>query len=166
MAQLLMAGGQIMEGRAAEKEGSAAYKMGLYNQEVKEREARAIEQKTRLDSLRQAKNARRIMGSLRTKLAASGAELDTGATAALEDEQFAELEYENMLIGYEGMKAADRARQEGRMYATQGIMAKKRGRMARKASYIKAGTSLLSGFNPGGGGDGLTNTGKATMLRY
>ncbi|MBN2591589.1 MAG: hypothetical protein JXA96_17115 [Sedimentisphaerales bacterium] len=152
MAQLLLAGagmkatGEIMAGRAAEKEGLTAYKIGLYNQQVKEREARAIEQKTRLDSFRQAKFSRQKMGALRTQIAASGAEMGTGAAEALENEQFAELELENMLIGYEGSQQAARARQQGQIYVTEGIMAKKRGRMARKLSYLQAGSTLLSGF--------------------
>lgn len=165
MAQLLiaagagtMAAGQIQKGRAAEREGSTAYKIGLYNRDVQEREARAIEQKTRFESLRQAKEARRIRGKLRTKIAASGAEMGTGAAFDLEEEQLAELELENLLIGYEGGQRAARVRRQGEMDVVAGIMAKKRGKAAQKASYIEAGSTILTGFGMagsfgGGGGD-------------
>ena len=165
----LMAAGQIQQGRAAEKEGSAGYKMGLYNKEVQEREARAIEQKASFDSLRQAKRARQKYGEAVVSAATRGAMPGEGAAADIPDEQLAELELENMLIGYEGRKGAARARHQGELDLYEGILAKRRGKQAKKAAYISAGASILTGFAMSGiGGDTgqLTNTGKATQLRY
>ena len=163
----LMAAGQIQQGRAAEKEGSAGYKMGLYNKEVQEREARAIEQKASFDSLRQAKRARQKYGEAVVSAATRGAMPGEGAAAAIPDEQLAELELENMLIGYEGRKGAARARHQGELDLYEGILAKRRGKQAKKAAYISAGASILTGFASMGGDTGkLTNTGKATQLRY
>ena len=165
----LMAAGQIQQGRAAEKEGSAAYKMGLYNKEVQEREARAIEQKASFDSLRQAKRARQEYGKAIVSAAGRGAMPGEGAAAAIPDETLAELELENMLIGYESRTQAARARRKGELDLYEGILAKKRGKQAKKAAYISAGASILTGFAMSGiGGDTgqLTKTGKATTLRY
>lgn len=153
----LQATGQIQQGRAARKAGSDAFKMGLFNQQVQEREAQAIEQKAKFDQLQQEKEARRIRGSLRTQLAASGAELGVGATAALESEQLAKLELENMLIGFEGRKGAARARRQGEMDVIAGRQAKRRGKAAERASRIKAGTTLLTAFATAGVGGGMTD---------
>lgn len=165
----LMAAGHLQGGRAAEKEGQAAYKMGLYNQQVQEREARAIEQKTAFESLQQARRGRRAVGKARAYAATRGAVTGEGAAADIVDEQYAEMELENMLIGYEGRMQAGRARQKGKLDVYRGRMAKRRGRQAKKASYIKAGATLLTGFGAahmyGAGGTGqLTPGGKATFI--
>lgn len=143
----LKAASEIQAGRTARAEGSTAFKFALFNQQVQEREAQAIEQKAAFDSLRQEKRARKIRGSLRTELAASGAVLGEGVTADLEQEQLAELELENMLIGFEGRKGAARAREKGKLDVLRGLQAKRRGKAAERASRIKAGTTLLTGFS-------------------
>jgi hypothetical protein len=143
--------------------------MGLYNQQVQEREARAIEQKAAFDSLRQAKRARQTVGEARVSAATRGAVPGEGAPADIVTEQIAELELENMLIGFEGRKAAARARRQGELDVLAGIAAKRRGKTAKRAADISAGATLLGGFAtafPGSGGGQLTDTGKATMLRY
>ncbi len=152
MATLLIAAGQIQQGREAAAEGRSAFKIGLFNQAVQEREAQAIEQKAAFEGVRQAKAGRRIRGALRTQLATSGAELGTGVTASLEAEQIAELELENALIGFEARKGAKRARRKGELDVIAGKQAKRRGRAAKRASFIKAGGTLLTGFATAGVG--------------
>lgn len=164
-----MAAGQIQEGREAAAVGKSQSRIANYNAALQEREAQAIEQKAKFESYRQAKAARRTRGALRTQLAASGAVLEEGAPELLEEEQLAELELENLLIGYEGRVKAGKARSQAELDRLSGRLAKKRGKAARKASYFRAGGTLLTGFGMAGmypKAPSLPGTAKATFLRY
>ena len=138
--------GAIQGGRAAAAQAKSEQRIADYNALVMEREAKAIEQKTRFDLRRHAEHARRTKGKLVTKLAGSGAVMGEGTTLALEDEQIAEMELENMLIGYEGGRYAAKARAKGALDTISGRAARLRGKSARTASYYQAGGSLLTGF--------------------
>ena len=72
----------------------------------------------------------------------------------LEEEQLAELELENLLIGHEGRVQAGRARSQAELDRLSGKLAKKRGKAARTASYLQAGGTLLAGFGMAGVGGG------------
>lgn len=101
----LMAAGQLQQGRVAQAEAKSAQNIANYNAAVMEQEAKAIRAKGAFEKVRQVKEAARVKGRLRTKIAGMGA-LESGL---LEEEQAAELELENLLIGYEGETAARRA---------------------------------------------------------
>jgi len=146
----LMAAGQIQAGREAAAAGRSQQNIDNYNAALMEREAQAIEKKAKFESLRQAKEARRIVGRLRTQLAGAGAELGEGAPLKLEEEQLAELELENLIIGYEGRVQAGRARSQAELDRLAGKLAKQRGKAARTASYLQAGGTLLTGFGVAG----------------
>ena len=146
----LMAAGQIQAGREAAATGKSQQNIANYNAALMEREAEATKQKAAFESLRQAKEARRIRGKLRTQLAGAGAALFEGAPEKLEEEQAAELELENLLIGYEGRVQAGRARSQAELDRLSGRLAKQRGKAARKASYLQAGGTLLTGFGIAG----------------
>lgn len=145
-----MAAGQIQAGREAAAAGRSQQNIANYNAALMEREAKAIEQKAAFESLRQAKEARRIRGRLRTQLAASGVELGEGAPLKLEEEQLAELELGNLLIGYEGRTQAGRRMSQAEIDRLSGRLAKQRGKAARKASFLQAGGTLLTGFGMAG----------------
>jgi len=152
MAELIIAGvamsaaGSIQSGRAAKAQAESAQAMANYNALIQEREAKAIEQKTRFEQQRQAKAAARIKSRLRTKLAGSGARMDVGAPLMLQEEQAAELELENLLIGYEGAVGAQRARSQKELDIMQGKIYRRKGKAAQTAGYIGAGATLLTGF--------------------
>ena len=156
----LMAGGQIQQGRAADAEAKSAANMAEYNAKVQEREARAIEQKARFDQMRQLQAGERVKNSLLSKLGASGADISAGAPLSLQAEQASELELENLLIGYEGQLGSQRAMSQAAMDRMQAKIYKQKGKSAKQASYMKAGTTLLTGFGSmdtgteaGGGGN-------------
>jgi len=111
-----------------------------YQAQLEEREARALKQKSIFDQKRHAKRAVEIESALKTDLAASGARTDVGAPLMLQEEQAAELELENLLIGAEGQQGYEDA-------MLQAKFLKKKGTSARKASYYAAGETLLKGFN-------------------
>lgn len=110
-----------------------------YNQQVKEREAQAAEQKAMIESRKQAKEAARKMSQLRAGLGASGAVTTEGAPLKIVGEQARQSELQNLEIGYQGYEEATKLRTEGQMIRYEG-------KAAKRTSRIKAGTTLLTGF--------------------
>lgn len=142
----IAAAGAIQSGKAAAAQGQAAQVMANRNAAIQEREAKAIEQKTRFEQQRQAERATRVKSALRAKLAGAGARMDVGAPLMLQEEQAAELELENLLIGYEGQVGAQRALSQAQLDRLQGRIYRQKGKATRTAGYIGAGSTLLTGF--------------------
>ena len=142
----LAAAGQIQAGRAAAAEGRSASRIAAYNAAVQELEAKAIRKKGAFDQMRQAKHAARVLSTQRVALAGQGAY----GSGLLEEEQEAELELENLLIGYEAETAARRAESQAVVDRMTGELAKQRGKAGRQAGYVGAGATLLTGFGAAG----------------
>ena len=141
----VMAAGQIQQGRVAEAEGKSRQNIAEYNAAVQEREAEAIRQKAGFESKRQAKRAARVKSALTAELGAAGG-LGSPVAADLAAEQAAVLELENLLIGFGGEVGAGRAETQAEFDRLQGKLSRQRGKAARKASYFRAGGTLLTGF--------------------
>lgn len=135
---LLLAGtavsayGQYQSGKAAAQEQN-------YNALLQEREAKATEQKTRLEQQRQAESASRQRAELASKLSASGAVTTAGAPLMIMSEQAIEHDIESQMIGYEGREAAAASR-------AGAAMSRIKAKNARTAGNIGAGSTLLHGF--------------------
>lgn len=144
---------------AARAEGKSAENIALYNAAVMEQEAKAIRQKAAFGQKRQAKRAERIKSALVAKVAAAGG-LGSPVAADLAVEQAAELELENLLIGYEGEVGAQRALSQAELDRLQGRLAKLRGKAAGRARNIQFGMQLASMSMPflGGFGGGASPT--------
>lgn len=159
----LLVAGQIQEGRAAAAEGKSAQNIQNYNAAVAESEAKAIEQKAGFEGIRQAREATRIQSSLRARLGISGVRTDIGAPVLLVEEQAAELELEEFMIGAEARAKAGRVRSEAELARLQGRLFRERGRQQRIASFMKAGGTLLTGFGLTGGTPTATGTPASTL---
>lgn len=174
--------GQIRAGRAARAEGEAAAEaaqrmadfnaatarrnaaIARRNAAVQEQEARSIRQRARFEQRRHTQAGERIKSALIAKLGASGVDIAAGAPLSLVGEQARELELENLLIGYEGEIAVQRALSQAEMdraqsdlyraqsgfYRLQGGLQseayRRGGRNIQRASYLQAGSTLLTGF--------------------
>jgi hypothetical protein len=136
----------IQQGRIADAQSKVQKALAERNAQVLEADAKAREQKARFDQLRQVKAAGRVKGALIAKLGASGARLDVGAPLDVITEQAAELELDNLLIGFEGATDAARLRDDARLTRVGGQFARDRGRAAKRASFTTAGVSLLRDF--------------------
>ena len=139
------AAGAIQAGRVAEAQGRSAQNIAEYNALVQEREAEALRQKAGFESKRQAKRAARAKSTLTAALGAAGG-LGSPVAADLAAKQAAELELENLLIGFGGEVGAGRAETQAELDRLQGKLYRRRGKAARKASYYRAGGTLLTGF--------------------
>ena len=164
MGFLLTASGQIQEGRAAEAEGKSARNIQNYNAAVAESEAKAIEDTAKFEGIRQVREAARIQSSLRAKLGISGVRTDIGAPVLLVEEQATESELAGFLIGAEARARAGRARSEATLARLQGELFREKGKQVKRAAYLKAGGTLLTGFGGSGGGTSVTTGSPASTL--
>lgn len=137
--------GQLQAGRVAEAEMTSAQRMADYNARLKEREAKIKRQEAGFTQIQQAKRAARIRSTLTARLGKAGG-IGAPVAADLAAAQAEELELEQAMIGYMGETAAMRAESQAELDRLQGKIYGKRGKAARRASYFRAGTTLLSGF--------------------
>ncbi len=161
--------GQLQQGAAAAAEAKSAQNIANYNAAVMEQQAEAERKAGAFKQIRQAKRGERVMSSLQAGLGMAGG-LGAGTSLLLESEQAAELELENLLIGYESEVSAGRAESQAVLDRLQGKLYRQKGKSLRTASYFGAGATLLTGLGAAGymrgKGGGLTPEGKATLLRY
>lgn len=132
-------------------EGRSAQNIAEYNAQVAEQEAKAARLKTAFEQRRQAKAGERVRSALRARVGAAAG----GEQPLLEAAQAAELELENLLIGYEGEVAARRAESQAELDRLQGELARQKGKAAARRANIQFGlqtASLLTGFGGFGGG--------------
>ena len=148
----VMAFGQYKQGQAAEAEGRSAKNVMEYNAQVEEREAAAKRAKAGFEQKRQAKAGARVKSALTAKLAAAGGS-GSPVAADLSAEQAAELDLENLLIGYEGEVEARRHESQAALDRMQGKIYKQKGKNIKRAKMWEAGGSLLTGFGKSGAFD-------------
>lgn len=131
-------------------EGRSAQNIANFNAEVAKQEARATREKAAFAQKRQAKRGVAVKSALVAKL---GAGLTSPVAADLIAEQAAELELENLLIGFEGEVAAGRAESQAELDRLQGRLARQRGKSAARRANIQFGTQIattafLAGLTP------------------
>jgi hypothetical protein len=142
----LMAAGQIQAGRAAAAEGKSAQNIANYNAAVMEQQAKAERAAGEFKQVRQAEAGERIKSSMQAALGKAGG----GPQLLPESEQAAELELENLMIGYESELTAKRAESQAELDRLQGKLYKQKGRNLATASYLGAGSTLLTGLGVAG----------------
>jgi len=132
-------------------EGKSAQNIANYNAAVAEQNAEAERIRAGFAQKRQAKKASEIKSALTAKLAKAGG-LGSPVAGDLAAEQAAELELEQLLIGYEGEVAAGRHESQAQLDILQGKLSKQRGKNAARAANVQFGmqaASLLTGFGGG-----------------
>ena len=110
---------------------------------VAEAEGEAALARSGFDQMQQAKGAERIKSSLAAKIGAAGG---TGTPVALDltKEQAAELELENLLIGFEGTTTQARLKSQAQLDRLQGQQAKLSGKAAARRANVQFGLQLAS----------------------
>jgi hypothetical protein len=142
----LMAASSIMGGQAAAKEVEGLASVADYNARVQQREAEAAEQKMAYDQRRAVEAGTRQQSSMIAALGASGVSTQAGTPLQLQTTQAAESELDALMIGYERMLSANRARSAAAGEKMQASIYRTRAKNARLAGYIGAGSSVLQGF--------------------
>ena len=155
----LKAIGQISEGKMAQAQGKAREDIALYNQRQLDRTADARLEAARFDDFRVARQARIALGESVAKAGASGLAVNQVSLA----DQAYQFAIDRNLTLRRGLLQSRELRQQGRISAAEGAYAKRIGRAQKRAAYLKAGGSILSGgfqaFQalPTGGGSGINS---------
>lgn len=139
----LAAAGSIKEGQAAESAAKDQQNLLKFNAAIEKREGEAAKQAAAFAGKRHAKKAAEIKSS---QIVALGTGLGSPVAGDLAAEQAAELELEELLIGFEGEVAQRRAGSQAQLDIASGKAVRARGKSRKEAGFIKAGTSLLQGF--------------------
>lgn len=140
---------------AARAEGKSAQNIAEFNAKVEEQKAAAARIKAAFASKRQAKKGAAIK-SAQIAAIAKGGGLGSPVAADLVAGQAAELELENLLIGFEGEIAAQQSLNQAELDRLSGRLAKKRGKAAGRAANIRFGTQLATTSVGSEGGSLLT----------
>lgn len=129
--------------KGARIEAESAQNLANFNAEVQKQEAKAIRAKAAFAQKRQAKKAVSIKSALTAKIAKAGG-LGSPVAADLAAEQAAELELENLLIGFEGEIGAQKALTQAEIDKFSGRVAKLRGKNLARAANVKLGIQLAT----------------------
>ena len=148
---------QLSGARAAKAEGQSRQNIAEFNAKIAEREATAIRDKATFEQQQQSKRAQRVKSQLTAKVAAAGG-AGSPVAADLASEQAAELELENLLIGFEGEIGAGRALSQAEIDRLAGRLSKQRGRQEANRRNIQFATSLA--FLTGFGGSNTAGSGQ------
>lgn len=144
---------QLSGAKGIRAEGKSAQNIANFNAAVSRQTAEAERIAAGFEQERQAKAAEKAKSRLRAELGAAGG---TGSPVAfdLTAEQAAELELEQLLIGFEGEVRAGRAETQAELDTLQGQLAKQRGKTQARAAnvgfgtqVVTLGTPFLTGFN-------------------
>ncbi len=129
-------------------EGRSAQNIANFNAQVARQRAKAERIKAKFGQERQAKRAAQIKSALKAKLGKVGG-LGSEVALDLATEQAAELELENLLIGFEGEVAAGQAESQAELDILQGRLARQKGKSAARAANVQfavKSATLLAGF--------------------
>ena len=136
--------------------------IGKYNQQVAnrnatiaEQEAGQIEKQAEFDIARFDQRFRQSVGTVEVALAKSGVVIDSGSGARVTEANALEAEMNKKITRYNADVGAANKMEEARFSRIQGEMARQQARLANIQTITKAGTSLLSMSNSGGGNQGL-----------
>jgi len=136
--------------------------IGKYNQQVAnrnaaiaEQEAGQIEKQAEFDIARFDQKFRQSVGTVEVALAKSGVDITSGSGARVTEANALEAEMNKKITRYNADVGAANKMEEARFSRIQGEMARQQARLANIQTITKAGTSLLSMSNSGGGNQGL-----------
>lgn len=122
-------------------EGRSAQNIANFNAAVEEQKAEAERQRAAFAQKRQAKRAAEIKSTLTAKLGVAGG-LGSPVAGDLAAEQAAELELENLLIGFEGEVAAGKAETQAELDILQGKLSRQKGKSAARRANVQFGVQL------------------------
>ena len=118
--------------------GIQASQNASYNKAVADQAADAAEDKARYDENLHRERVRKLLSTQRALYGKSGVDIETGSPLLTELDTVGQGELDALAIRYGGDVESARARSAGRL-------AKMEGKSKATASYIQAGSSLLSG---------------------
>ena len=134
--------GTIQQGRIAKAQGSFQEKMALRNQQALERQGRAEQAAAQLEERRVARREKIVKAAQRATVGKSGIGLAGATLSVLADTAF-QFSLERNLVLRRGLLAKQGLFKRGAITAAGGRFAKTTGLAESRASFVKAGASIL-----------------------
>jgi uncharacterized protein involved in type VI secretion and phage assembly len=129
--------GAAMSAWAQMEAGKTAEKTGEYNAQVAAADAAAAKESAAYEEKKHRIEAQKLQARQRARYAKAGVKFEGTPLMVMEESQ-AEAEEEALMIRRQGEVAAQR-------YWSQGRIARKQGKIARRTGYLMAGATLLTG---------------------
>ena len=145
MSVLFTALGQLKEGKIAEAEGKFAKKIAVRNKQALDRQAKAELAASNIAERRAARQEKITKASQIAQFGKSGGQIAGSSLAFLVDTA-SQFSIEKNLILRTGLIRSRELRERGQIELAKGRWARTLGIEAKKLSYIKAGGTILSGF--------------------
>ena len=136
--------GAIQQGKAAEAQAKAQADANKYNARVKEIQAGVEREAAGRREEQQRRKARQVLGEQRAALVQSGIGM-MGSALDIEEQSATAAELDALSIRYEGELAAKGMLYDAEAEKFEGRAALAAGKNAKNASYLKAGSAILSG---------------------
>jgi len=136
--------GAIQQGKAAEAQAKAQDDANKYNARVKEIQAGVEREAAGRREEQQRRKARQVLGEQRAALVQSGVGM-MGSALDIEEQSATAAELDALSIRYEGEMAAKGLLYDAEAEKFEGRAALAAGKNAKNASYLKAGSAILSG---------------------
>ena len=154
--------------QAKQQSAAGKYNQSIQNRnaEIAEQEAKQLEIQKEFDLQRFDQNIQQLEGQTITRIAKTGADLESGTGLRILRENAEQGEVEKNIIEYNSKVAAAQRREAGNMFRIQGQFARASGRSAAFGTLASAGLtfagssagkSLLGGSKPAGTFDGATS---------
>lgn len=141
----LMAYGQIREGQMAAAEGKMKRKISDYNAEQLRRQAIIKREAAALEESRITREEKSFLGKKIAKMAMGGMSVnDVSSLEVLSDDVY-QFSMDRNLVLRNGLYESISLGQQAKIQNITGRFYEKAGKYARNVSYIKAGSTLLSG---------------------
>jgi len=138
--------GQIQAGQAAAAQAKGQEAMAQYNARVQQQEAEMAAQQSLYRQSLHNREMSRAQGALLANLAASGVSASEGTPLLIQQTQATEAEMDRLMIAYQGQISSGRSMSQASLDRLQGSIYGQRAKNEATTGYLKAGTSLLTGF--------------------
>jgi len=136
--------GAIQQGKAAEAQAKAQSDANKYNARVKEIQAGVEREAAGRREEQQRRKARQVLGEQRAALSQAGIGM-MGSATDIAEQSAAAAELDALTIRYEGEMAAKGLLYDAEAEKFEGRANLAAGKNAKTASYLKAGSAILSG---------------------
>jgi hypothetical protein len=143
--------GAVQQGKAAEGQANYQAAVGRNNAIIAERQARDAEERGASEELAQRRQTAAGLGKQRAGMAANGVDLSSGSPLDILGDTAAFGELDALTVRSNAAREAYGYRNQASQFTSDAAAQKIAGRNTRKASYIGAGSTLLTSASQAGG---------------
>tara|TARA_R110000850_G_scaffold91270_4_gene193839 strand:+ start:1250 stop:1801 length:552 start_codon:yes stop_codon:yes gene_type:complete len=172
IAVAVAAAGTVMQGYAAQQQGSFENDVSKYNARQQDNEATRTRNKGTEEEMKLREKTAQLTSTQRAQLGASGVEVDSGSALLLQEDAELLGEADALRIRSNYGDAADSLEAQSDITRSQGKAALQGGQNAFRSSLLKAGGSVAAAWytpasagglgGSAGGGSGVSNTSSMT----